>query len=99
MQRLVVLVIAVMACAPSAFAQSWQPPAPEQRCPSKWGAADERGAANYMKPELVMRATRLIRTGEVFELGRVLSPDMPLTGGRSFTLSTKRTNGPLGANR
>lgn len=99
MQRLIVSVTAVVACAASAFAQSWQPPSPEQRCPSKWGAADERGAANYMTPELVMRATKLIRTGEVFELGRVLSPDMPLTPGRSFTLYTKRTNGPLGANR
>jgi kynurenine formamidase len=97
--RRVVSVIACVACASSAFAQSWQPPRPQQRCPSKWGAVDERGAANYMKPELVMRATELIRTGEVFELGRVLSPDIPLVAGRSFTLYTKRTNGPLGANK
>ena len=54
------------------FAQSWTPPTDAQRCPSKWGAADQRGAGNHMKPETVLRATRLIRTGEVFELGRVL---------------------------
>jgi hypothetical protein len=31
-------------------AQSWQPPPDAQRCPSKWGAGDERGAGNLMKP-------------------------------------------------
>ena len=71
-------------------AQSWQPPADDQRCPSKWGAADQRGAANHMKPDTVLRAARLIRTGEVFELGRVLSGSMPL-GPRRFELHTKRT--------
>lgn len=83
----------------TAGAQSWQPPGPEQRCPSKWGASDERGAANHMKPETVLRAARLIRTGEAIELGRVLSHDMPLFAGRQFDLHTKRTNGPLGANK
>lgn len=83
----------------TAGAQSWQPPGPEQRCPSKWGAADERGAANHMKPETLLRAARLIRTGEAIELGRVLSADMPLFAGRQFNLHTKRTNGPLGANK
>jgi kynurenine formamidase len=72
-------------------AQSWQPPSDEARCPSRWGAADERGAANHMKPETVLRAVRLIRTGEVFELGRVLAPSMPLNGPRRFELLTKRT--------
>ena len=56
-----------------AQAQSWRPPTDEQRCPSKWGAGDQRGSANHMKPETVLRAARLIRTGQVFELGRVLS--------------------------
>ena len=45
-------------------AQSWKPPADCERCPSKWGATDERGSANHMKPEMVLRAARLIRTGE-----------------------------------
>jgi hypothetical protein len=72
-------------------AQSWREPADEKRCPSKWGAADQRGAANHMKPETVLRAARLIRTGEVFELGRVLSGSMPLGGVRRFELHTKRT--------
>jgi hypothetical protein len=29
-----------------AGAQTWNPPADSQRCPSKWGAGDQRGAAN-----------------------------------------------------
>ena len=74
-----------------ASAQSWQPPADSQRCPSKWGSGDQRGSGNHMKPETVLRATRLIRTGEVFELGRVLSDSMPLSAGRRFEVMTKRS--------
>jgi kynurenine formamidase len=51
-----------------------------------------------MSPATVLRAARLIRTGEVIELGRVLAPDIPLASGRRFDLYTKRTNGPLGTN-
>ena len=79
--------------------QSWQPPSDAQRCPSKWGAGDERGSANHMKPETVLRAAKLIRTGESFELGRVLSPTMPFFGTRRFELHTKRTNMNPGINR
>src|SRR5256885_12423550 len=74
-----------------AHAQSWRPPADAQRCPSKWGAGDERGAANHMKPATVMRAAQLIKTGEVIELGHVLSADMPISSTRQFNVHTKRT--------
>jgi kynurenine formamidase len=80
-------------------AQTWQPPSPAQRCPSKWGAEDERGAANHMGPQTVLRATRLIKTGEVIELGWPLTSDMPLVGTRRFDLHTKRTGGPMGSNK
>ena len=63
----------------TAHAQSWQPPADNQRCPSKWGKDAQRGAANLMSPETVLRAARLIRAGEVIELGHVLSATMPLS--------------------
>src|SRR5919197_1425114 len=66
----------------SVFGQSWQPPADSERCPSKWGAGDQRGSANHMKPDTVLRAARLIRTGELIELGRVLNSTMPLFGTR-----------------
>ncbi|MEO5583532.1 MAG: cyclase family protein [Saprospiraceae bacterium] len=76
---------------PTIQAQSWTPPTDAQRCPCKWGATDQRGSANHMNPETVLRATRLIRTGNVVELGQVLSPAMPFFGTRSFSLVTKRT--------
>jgi kynurenine formamidase len=95
----IALVAAATLLAVPASAQSWQPPAPEQRCPSKWGASDERGAANHMRPENVLRAARLIRTGQVFELGRVLESGMPLFGTRKFEIHTKRTGPALGSNQ
>jgi kynurenine formamidase len=79
-------------------AQTWQPPADSQRCPSKWGKGDQRGSGNHMKPETVLRASRLIRTGEVFELGRVLSESMPMPSGRRFEILTKRTRNDPGTN-
>ena len=75
----------------TAFAQTWTPPTDAERCPCKWGANDQRGSANHMKPETVLRATKLIRTGEVIELGQVLSAAMPLLNGRRFDVHTKRT--------
>ena len=87
--------IAAVFCAASiaAFAQSpsWRPPADSDRCPSKWGASDQRGSGNHMKPETVLRATRLIRMGTVVELGQILNANMPFSGTRRFDLHTKRT--------
>src|SRR5690349_21664941 len=73
-------------------AQTWQMPPDDQRCPSKWGAGDQRGSGNWMKPETVLRAVKLIRTGEVFELGDVLSPDPRETfvnANRIYNIQTK----------
>ena len=72
----------------AAQAQSWTPPTDAERCPSKWGPGDQRGSGNHAGPEAVLRAVRLIRTGEVFELGHVLSGSIPL-GNRHFDLYTK----------
>ena len=82
-----------------ALAQRWNPPPDTQRCPSKWGAGDQRGSANHMRPETVLRAARLIQAGEVFELGRVLSESMPMPAGRRFEVLTKRTRNDAGSNR
>src|SRR5882724_9224927 len=84
--------IAIAFLAPAlAFAQ-WNVPSESQRCPSKWGAGDERGSGNHMKnPETVLRGARLIKTGEVIELGHVLGPGMPFFGTRIFNMHTKRT--------
>lgn len=91
--------LAVLACVPPALAQSWQPPAENDRCPSRWGAGDERGSANLMSPKSVLRAAGLIRTGTVYELGHVLSASIPFFGTRKFDLTTKRTVMNPGANR
>ena len=96
---IVAIAVTVSAGAADVFAQSWQPPSESQRCPSKWGAGDQRGAGNHMKPETVLRATRLIRTGQVFELGRRLEASMPLQATRTFEMHTKRTTPPQGSNR
>src|SRR6266849_5062376 len=71
-------------------AQSWEMPTDAQRCPSKWGAKDEIGSGNLMKPEMALRAAKLIHTGEVFQLGFDLSADLPLIGSRRFDLHMKR---------
>ena len=74
------------------YAQSWRMPPDNQRCPSKWGAGDQRGSGNWMKPDTVLRAAKLIRTGEVFELGEVLSPDPKeayINEGRVYNIYTK----------
>jgi kynurenine formamidase len=84
-----------------AFAQtpSWTPPADNARCPSKWGAGDERGSGNHMKPQSVLNAAKLIKTGEVIELGHVLHAGMPVSRGRSYEMLTKRTTQMFGSNR
>jgi len=85
--------------AAEANAQPWQPPQESERCPSKWGADDQRGSGNHMGPASVLKAARLIRTGQVFELGRVLAESMPLPAGRRFEIFTKRTRYDAGRNR
>ncbi|HZN26995.1 MAG TPA: cyclase family protein [Burkholderiales bacterium] len=79
------------AAAAQAQQPSWTPPSPAERCPSKWGANDERGSMNHQKPAAVLAATKLIRTGEVIELGHVLNGRMPFSGTRRFDVHTKRT--------
>jgi kynurenine formamidase len=69
--------------------------------PSEWGADDQRGAANRITPDKVLEANRLIRTGKIYQLGRVYEEGMPLPGKRHFNLSIpgSPTRGPEGKNR
>ena len=86
--------------ASAVFAQSsWQPPSDDQRCPSQWGPGDQRGSANLMTPSTVLRAAKLIESGEVFELGHVLGRGMPSFGTRRFDIHLKRTTANAGSNR
>src|SRR5499426_4587754 len=93
MRSILTILLALLFVANVAMAQSWNPPAENHRCPSKWGAGDERGSGNLMKPEQVLKAAKLIRTGEVIELGQVLDPaTMACFPGRQLSILTKRTN-------
>lgn len=99
MRHVIASLAALVLASTVAHAQSWRLPADNQRCPSRWGAGDERGSANNMGPETVLRAAKLMRTGEVIELGHVLSTTMPLSAGRRFQIDTKRTTVNPGANQ
>ena len=66
---------------------------------SKWGPADQRGAANRITPEKVLEAKGLMTRGTVYQLGRVYESGMPLFGTRHFSLRIPQTFGPLGTNR
>ena len=96
--RCLVILACLTPCS-AAHAQSWTVPTAAERCPSKWGAEDTRGSANHMKPESVLKAVRLIKTGEVIEIGQVLSAAMPFFGTRRFDVTTKRTLMNTGSNR
>jgi len=87
----IAVIVALGLSSAAAQSPSWRPPADSQRCPSKWGAADERGSGNHMKAESVLKAVRLVRTGEVVELGHVLNASMPISATRRFDVHTKRT--------
>ena len=70
--------------------------------PSEWGRDDQRGAANRLTPKKVLEATRLIKAGKVYSLGRVYEHGMPIPPGKrhfSLTIPGSPTGGPVGRNR
>jgi kynurenine formamidase len=101
MKRVIAFAALLVCASVAATAQSptWQVPSDAQRCPSKWGPNDERGSANHMGPKSVLRASKLIRTGEVTELGHILTPVMAFSGNRRFDVHLKRTVMNAGPNR
>jgi kynurenine formamidase len=54
--------------------------------PSKWGAADQRGAANRITPAKVLEARDLIKSGKLYQLGHVYEAGMPMYGTRHFSI-------------
>jgi kynurenine formamidase len=54
--------------------------------PSRWGADDQRGAANRITAAKVLEAKALITRGTVYQLGRVYEAGMPLPATRHFSL-------------
>ena len=71
----------------------------EVRHLSEWGIEDRRGAANRITPEEVLNAASLIKTGKVYQLGRVYESGMPVFGTRHYSLRIPKMSGPLGENK
>ena len=73
------ILVVVIACSSTAPGQSkWYP--------SRWGADDQRGAANRLTPAKVLEARELIKQGTVYQLGRVYENGMPMFGTRHYSL-------------
>ena len=64
--------------------------------PSKWGAEDQLGAANYVTPERVLLATKLVKKGESHGLGIVIDPNMPAYPPRYTQLQVVQPGQQLG---
>src|ERR1700755_702766 len=54
---------------------------------SKWGPNDEIGAANYMTPELVVKAASLVKTGKTYALGIPVDTKTPAYPPRTFKIT------------
>ncbi len=75
-------VFVLLACAPlcaPAGAQDWTK--------SKWGPSDEIGSANYLKPDLVLKAAQLVKTGKTYALGIETNSKTPAFPPRTFKLT------------
>ena len=51
-----------------------------------WGRGDQAGASNWITPEKVLEAVRLVKTGKIYEIGQVYEKGMPMFGARTYTL-------------
>ncbi len=69
--------------------------------PSEFGANDQRGATNRITPQKVAGAARLVKSGQIYQLGRVYEHGMPMPGKRHFSLTIPGlpTGGPIGSNQ
>ena len=62
--------------------------------PSPHGANDQAGNSNYVTAEKIMKALRIPKTGQTYELGHIYEPGMPQYGNRPFYLITHVAPGP-----
>ena len=97
MRRALVLCcsVALLGSVGAANAQDWTK--------SKWGPDDEIGAANYMKPELVLKAAQLVKTGKTYALGIPVDTKTPAYPPRTFKITIVQPgqagNSGLGPNK
>ncbi|WP_347337741.1 cyclase family protein [Variibacter gotjawalensis] len=54
---------------------------------SKWGPNDEIGAANYLTPELALKAAQLVKTGKTYALGIETNAKTPAYPPRGFKIT------------
>ena len=78
-----------------------QNPIGDKFWPSEFGPDDRRGATNRITPQKVVSAARLVKSGQIYQLGRVYEHGMPIPGKRHFSLTIPGlpTGGPLGSNQ
>lgn len=63
-----------------------------------WGAEDEAGASNWITPQKVLAAVRLVRHGEIYDLGHVYEATMPVAMERPYSMELIGPLGPFGQN-
>src|SRR5678815_1665135 len=78
--RSLVVLLVVLAAATIARGQS------DRWYPSRWGAADQRGAANRITPAKVLEAKNAIQKGQLYQLGHVYEAGMPMYGTRHYSI-------------
>ena len=62
--------------------------------PSPHGPKDQAGNSNLITPEKIMKALRIPKTGQAYELGHIYEPGMPQYGNRPFYLITHQAPAP-----
>ena len=55
--------------------------------PSPHGPQDQAGNSNYITPEKIIKALRIPKTGQTYELGRIYEAEMPQYGYRPYFLT------------
>ena len=55
--------------------------------PSPHGGQDQAGNTNYITPEKIIKALRIPKTGQTYELGRIYEAEMPQYGYRPYFLT------------
>jgi kynurenine formamidase len=66
--------------------------------PSQWGAGDQLGMLNHVTDEKRLEALSLVRSGRLYDLGRVIDEHVPVFPGRAFhqTLVTTAHHANMG---
>jgi hypothetical protein len=57
--------------------------------PSVYGSTDQAGASNLITPEKIIKALRIPRTGQTYELGHIYEPTMPAYGNRPYYIAVQ----------